>query len=271
MAIPRLRTDAVNKYLFNGIEKQSETGIYLARFRGLDPTIGRWIQIDPKPDQSVSLYAAMNNNPIRNIDPLGDTTIVNNRGTILKHYGGDNIIYQQGKKGRLTQIGDFGKSVNLSGILPNVKKDNKAAAKKMGALGFANAVRPGGKWDYKDAAAQKGNIFGATAKYDKANETTTSFTAGKLNFVEGGSDIGNYNYGYTGRYVGGKGYSPMTLWTAGGLLQSGKDFIQGNLGKAFGELSTMSPMMRPPFGDEPDDFIWTTTGMIHADNEKQGN
>jgi hypothetical protein len=76
---------------------------------------------------------------------------------------------------------------------------------KMGVLGFANAVKPGGKWDYKDAAAQKGNIFGATAKYDKANETTTSFTAGKLNFVEGGSDVGNYNYGFTGRYVGGDG------------------------------------------------------------------
>jgi hypothetical protein len=28
---------------------------------------------------------------------------------------------------------------------------------------------------------------------------------------------------------------------------------------------------RPPFGDEIDDFIWTTTGMIHADNEKKGN
>jgi hypothetical protein len=27
--------------------------------------------------------------------------------------------------------------------------------------------------------------------------------------------------------------------------------------------------IRPPFGDEHDDFIWTTTGMKQADNEKK--
>jgi hypothetical protein len=214
---------------------------------------------------------SMNNNPVRFTDPLGDTTIVNNRGIVQKQYGGDNIIYQQRRQGKIAQIGEFGKSIDLSKILPNIIKDNKNAAKMMGALGFANAVHPGGKWDYKDANAQKGNIFGALAKFDKANETRTSFTAGKLNFIEGGPDLGNYNYGYTDRYVGGYGYNPITLWTAGGILQSGKDLIQRNFGKAFGEFSAMSPMMRPPFGDEPDDFIWTTTGMIHADNEKKGN
>lgn len=265
------KTPGTNKYLYNGIEKQPEMGIYLARFRGLDPAIGRWMQIDPKPDLSMSLYTAMKNNPIRYSDPLGDTTVVNNKGVVLKQYGGNNIIYQQGRKGKLTQIGEFGKSVNLSGILPNIMKDNKAAAKKMGAFGFANAVRPGGKWDYKDAKAQDGNIFGAIAKFDKSNDLKTSFTAGKLNFIEGGADVGNYNFGYTGRYVGGDGYSPVTLWTAAGVLQSGKDLIQGNFRKSFNELGTMAPLMLPPYGDESDDFIWTTTGMIHAENEKKSN
>ncbi|MCE6992282.1 RHS repeat-associated core domain-containing protein [Dyadobacter sp. CY323] len=216
----------INRYLFNGIERQPETGIYQARYRGLDPAIGRWMQIDPKPNLSVSLYAAMNNNPVRFSDPLGDTTIVNNRGVVQKQYGGDNIIYQQGRKGTLTQIGEFGKSVDISGILPNVMKDNKNAAKMMGALGFANAVRPGGKWDYKDVSAQKGNLFGAAAQYEKSTDRVTSFTSGKLNFIEGGADFGNYNFGYTGRYVGGDGYSPVTLWGAAGILQTGKDLIK---------------------------------------------
>ena len=233
------------------------------------------MQIDPEPDQSMGLYVAMNNNPVRYADPLGDTTIVNNRGTIQRQYGGDNIIYQKGRKGKLTQIGEFGKSVNLSGILPNIMKDNKKAAKMMGALGFANAVRPGGKWDYKNVGAQKGNIFGAVANYEKVmenvNQNRTSFTFGKLNFIEGGADIGNYNYGYTGRYVGGDGYSPITLWGAAGVLQTGKDFLQGKFGKGLTEFGSMAPMASRPFGDEADDFIWTTTGMIHADNEKKNN
>jgi len=270
-ALPANARNGVNRYLFNGIERETETGIYQARFRGLDPLIGRWMQIDPKPDLSMSLYVAMNNNPIRYTDPMGDTTIVNNRGVVQKQYGGDNFIYQQGRKGKLTQIGEFGKSIDLSKILPNIMKDNKNAAKMMGAIGFANAVRPGGKWDYKDANAQKGNIFGALAKYEDATKNITSFTSGKLNFVEGGADLGNYNYGYTGRYVGGDGYSPITLWGAAGVLQTGKDFLQGKFGKTFTEFGSMVPMPRPPLGDEADDFIWTTTGMIHADNEKKSN
>lgn len=87
--------------------------------------------------------------------------------------------------------------------MPHILSDNREAAKKMGALGFAWAVRPGGKWDYKNVDAQKGNIFGATARYEEVTKNKTSYTSGKLNFVEGGSDVGNYNFGYTGRYVGG--------------------------------------------------------------------
>lgn len=66
-----------NKKKFNGIEYNTDFDIntYDAFYRNLDPQIGRFLQLDPKPTDMESLYAAMGNNPIKNTDFLGDTTI----------------------------------------------------------------------------------------------------------------------------------------------------------------------------------------------------
>jgi RHS repeat-associated protein len=65
-----------NRKKFNGIEHTTEfdLNMYDAFYRGLDPQIGRWWEIDPKVDNFYewSPYNLNYDNPIKFVDPLGD-------------------------------------------------------------------------------------------------------------------------------------------------------------------------------------------------------
>jgi RHS repeat-associated protein len=117
---------------FNGIDfnhKEFSDGsgldLYTAKFRGLDPQIGRWWQIDPRPGYAISLYASMGLNPVLNSDFLGDTIIANTNGKIISNTGGnDNFIITIDPLPAVTVTTD--NSENNSFIFFNVQS-NKAS------------------------------------------------------------------------------------------------------------------------------------------------
>jgi RHS repeat-associated protein len=87
-----------NKYKFNGYEQERnfDLNLYESFYRSHDPQLGRFWQVDPKPSDFESLYAAMGNNPVSKNDLLGDTSIYNEAGERFATYGPnktDNVNY----------------------------------------------------------------------------------------------------------------------------------------------------------------------------------
>ena len=80
------KMDNKNEYQFYELNSDFDIGIYESFYRSQDPQIGRFLQIDPNPIMPMEgLYNSMGNNPISNIDILGDIThYYNTNGDLLR-------------------------------------------------------------------------------------------------------------------------------------------------------------------------------------------
>ncbi|RTL58231.1 MAG: hypothetical protein EKK37_07790 [Sphingobacteriales bacterium] len=104
-----------NKKKYNGIEYENSFDINIGEtfFRTHDPQLGRWWQVDPKPNENLSPYCAMNNNPMLLSDPMGDTTWLYNQNGIYLGLVPDKLKNQVHY---MKTEGDPGAQINTKGL-----------------------------------------------------------------------------------------------------------------------------------------------------------
>ncbi|SOE21673.1 toxin 44 [Spirosomataceae bacterium TFI 002] len=153
--------------------------------------------------------------------------------------------------------------------MENIINANIETSRNANLAEWVDLVRPKGQWDYKDTKKQEDNIFGLANKLREESEDQNEYTVHtafqwKSYVFNDPSDIGNFNYGLTGRFIGNVGFKKQTLNDWAGYLQTLKDTVYGDFEKAFDEWETINTS--PPFGDEPDDYYWSNQGMKYAES-----
>ncbi len=185
-----------NRYRFNGMERNDDLGLDLAFYRSYDPTIGRWMQIDPMAEKypGMSPYNGMGNNPIFYGDPMGDTLRVyvfdqgdrpQDDGTAGATYTADVYVYDD-------ETGDLYGPYDGSSY-PNSKSNSD------NSTGY-NTVDEG-EHDYNNESGHKGGTKKGLNLVDSEGNRTASGTAPDgsattmtyVNVHSGASDRGNHN------------------------------------------------------------------------------
>jgi RHS repeat-associated protein len=181
------------KYGYQGSEKDDEIkgngNSYTTEFRQLDPRLGRWLSIDPKPEAGVSPYSSMDNNPILFNDKLGLYTkrraermekkaqdkgystggVYKAEGGGKFSYGFNKLDYEAGEysgqfKGKIKDIGSSssGGGANFFGIDYDAIAKNKGNSSNDGKVSVWNK-------DYQESC-KSNKAMQASAKHWNAVE-----------------------------------------------------------------------------------------------------
>ena len=133
-----------NKRKYNNYEFNTDFDInlYESFYRSHDPQIGRFCQIDPKPKAIESPYIAMGDNPIKNMDLLGDDVEIGNNTKGSKKYKRESqnkLVNDLRSKTGLDLIVKKGKLIN-KGILTNKGISMSARNELIGMLKDPNVI-----------------------------------------------------------------------------------------------------------------------------------
>ena len=299
------------RYGFNGQEKSLEIDAngnsMTALFWQYDARIGRRWNTDPKAVPSQNPFATLNNNPIWHIDPLGDSSVIDNRGYIVYYDKNDKdlrVFMQQ--DGKLTPIGTLGGTIDANGWLGNLLTDNSKRADDIyNPITFKNFVKKNGRWDYKSLNESnkrvrkgelKAHIIGI-AFYRKDKETNPSGANPKedTRFLFSGEfrlgitysgynpraeDINNFHFGVVGKATGL--FGETTMLRIVGEIEMAKAAEKGQqvpkewrpqVGFEFTRgddgKGGIKPKLGPPYGDNPDDHEWIKRGFKYYDRNKK--
>jgi len=135
------------KFKYNGIELEENTGLYEMSFRQYDPAIARWTSIDPVTHFSTSTYSAFDNNPIFWADPSGadsESFIMDifNRSSSGEKWTNDNNGTFSSSNGQSAQCDTCrGNYLNLqTGKVENILDNDASKRRGLAWVGGAKAT-----------------------------------------------------------------------------------------------------------------------------------
>jgi hypothetical protein len=214
---------------------------------------------------SISPYAYCLNNPIKYVDPNGESVHLNRIGDVVAEYDDDDDgVYTHhdlsnwdnestlAKSGQgIRNIGDLGGTIDMIDLLENRLAFSKELALNMNIVDFGLMVKAESDWDLK---ANTNTIWGVAWKFDGESKHKTMFTFGDYSMTA--ADFGNFHYGYTGKYTyQGVGMFDIVLETGAGVAEIGKNVSEGNYldaAKGYLQLRTLTR----PYGDRLIDNYW---------------
>ncbi len=223
-----LRTFGGDKYGYQGSEKNKELGDhdYYTHFRGLDVEVARWKGVDPLADQFPwqTPYSSMDNNPVMNVDQLGnstESTHTDKNGRVVAVYNdGDKGVYKHDdlsnwdQKSTLLRTGEGVKKMGETKYWDEFKRPSDGTPS--GAIDF------GTSWDGLISTLNKEAV-----KFDLMDIATLSKN-NRVFDIKSNKKLMTGDAGvYTGRLLEGK-YA--TLRTAGNYLAG----LNGRTGTLFG-------------------------------------